>query len=78
MSNESDNYRSAAIRSGSKKRSIMALIFFSAFSAQKTHVKSLIHLTPCHPMTSYWHVSYVQSAIPDIDQNKAAPDTIRG
>ena len=35
------------------------LYFFSLFSAQKTHVKSLNHLTRSSSTTSAWHVSYL-------------------
>jgi hypothetical protein len=56
--------------------------YFPSFSAQKSHVKPLNHLTHCHSTTSAWHVSYAQPAILDIDRKQAKPrgdvDTLRG
>jgi hypothetical protein len=55
-----------------------AIIFF-AFSAQKTHVKSQNHLTIDQSARSAWRISYVQTAILDIEiEKQAAPETLRG
>jgi hypothetical protein len=39
--------------------------------AQKSHVKLPNHLTHYQPTTSAWHVSYLQSAILDIEIKKS-------
>src|SRR5207244_9716469 len=44
--------------------------FFSAFSAQKSHVKPQKHLTPSNKRKSGWHVSYPQPVILDIGSKK--------
>src|SRR5438067_11609901 len=36
--------------------------FFSAFLAQKSHVKPQTHLTPYKPKTSTWHIYPLQPA----------------
>ena len=42
---------------------VLAIIFLLPFSAQKSHVKPLNHLTHSQPTTSAWHFSYPPSAI---------------
>jgi len=49
-----------------------AIFYFSLFSAQKSHVKPLTHLTPYQTTTSTWHFSYAQPAILDIEIKKEA------
>jgi hypothetical protein len=52
----------------------LLLHLFFAFSAQKTHVKAHIPLTPYHTTTSIWRISYPQPAIMDIEiKKKKAP-----
>src|SRR5260370_38065158 len=46
---------------------------FSAFSAQKSHVKSLNPLTAYKSITSAWHFSYAQTAILDIEIKTRKP-----
>jgi hypothetical protein len=53
-------FRRGQIQKGEATQSIVlthAIIFFSAFSAQKSHVKSQNHLNHYHPTTSAWHFS---------------------
>jgi hypothetical protein len=45
---------------------VLARLFFSSFSAQKTHVKSQNHLTNCHTTTSALQISYPQPSIMNI------------
>jgi hypothetical protein len=53
-----------------RSRTLQSLVlnYFSAFSAQKSHVKPPNHLNLSKHKTSAWHVSFVQSAILDIDR----------
>jgi hypothetical protein len=44
---------------------------FSSFSAQKSHVKPLNHLTPYSAITSAWHVSSTPTAIIEREGKKA-------
>ena len=56
----------------------IAAIYFSPFSAQKTHVKPPNHLTHSNQIRSSWHFSYVQSAILNIDRKQSKPRPIAG
>ena len=56
----------------------IAAIYFSPFSAQKTHVKPPNHLTHSNQRRSSWHFSYVQSAILNIDRKQSKPRPIAG
>jgi hypothetical protein len=52
----------------------LLLHLFFAFSAQKTHVKPHIPLTPYQTTTSIWRISFPQPAIMDIEiKKKKAP-----
>jgi hypothetical protein len=57
---------------------VFAVIFYSSFSAQKSHVKSQNHLTHYQPTTSAWHVSYPQPAILYIEIKTNKPWRLSG
>jgi hypothetical protein len=58
---------------------IFAPIFLFSFSAHKSHVKPQNRLTHGAPTTSVWHVSYLETAILNIEIKKEeAPESLRG